>query len=296
MLKAKWVYVLISIIILQTTPALAEVYIEGFLGGVAPVAPFTLNTHASTNTTTVTTIPGSTTTSFNTFSSNAVHSAGKIDPAFMGGLKVGTWFVKKGFLGWSGYPDWAKYFGFYLDFKYHRLDYGGQSAETTDSTTRISRGTTVLALQPPITIPFGPNFSSATSSPGGTTFSSQGAAASLAFMFAGRYGFFPDEEVPFGRLQPYVGVGPGIIISWQSPKLTYLDSFGNFYHFSPGSKTSVNLCLAVDAGLRYMALTNVSIDVFFEYRYAEPEYHVSGFTLRPTYNLLAGGIGAAYHF
>jgi hypothetical protein len=31
---------------------------------------------------------------------------------FMPGLKIGTWFVKNGFLGFD-YPDWMKYFSFY---------------------------------------------------------------------------------------------------------------------------------------------------------------------------------------
>ena len=115
-------------------------------------------------------------------------------------------------------------------------------------------------------------------------------------MFAGRYGFFPDAEVPFGRLQPYVAVGPGILFSSQKPKLSYTDSFGNFYSYSMDRKNSMDICLAVDAGVRYMVLANVSIDVFFNYRYSEPEYKFIAFTMRPTYNLYAGGLGAALHF
>ena len=39
-----------------------------------------------------------------------------------GGVKLGTWFVREGTLGFD-YPDWMKYLGFYLDFKVHRLVY-----------------------------------------------------------------------------------------------------------------------------------------------------------------------------
>jgi hypothetical protein len=299
-LKAKWVYVLISIIILQTTPAWAEMYVEGYLGGVRPAdAPFDAHTNASTSTTTATTAGGITTTIFNNFFSSADHHAGAMNPAVMGGVKLGTWFVKEGFAGWSAYPEWAKYFGFYLDFNYHLLNYGRQSGLSAESTTLTSRTLRInTALAPPTTLSDITTTSSPpNASPANAAFYSHGHAATPAFMFAGRYGLFPDAEVPFGRLQPYVAVGPGILFSSQNPKFTYVDSSGNRYgNTYGGGGYSVVICLAVDAGLRYMALTNVSIDVFFKYRYSEPEYKFSGFTLRPTYALFAGGLGAAYHF
>jgi hypothetical protein len=103
-------------------------------------------------------------------------------------VKIGTWFVKEGFLGYD-YPAWAKYFGFYTDFSYHRLDFRRQTIST-----------------PPTGV-------------GANTFFSEGHAATWAFMFACRCGLLPDAEVPFGRLQPYVAVGPALLFSSQTPKI-----------------------------------------------------------------------------
>lgn len=275
----RWKWVLLLLVVLLGMPGLArgEMYIEAYLGGVqgANAGMSTSNKH-----------PGG---AFQTVEQHSI--PGKLDPSVIGGLKIGTWFVKEGFLGMN-YPDWMKYMGFYLDFSYHRLNFGNQSGKTVayDNFLNIARG-----------------FNSTTN-----LFASEGTAATLAFMFAGRYGFLPDSEVPFGRLQPYVGVGPAILFTSQQPRISSASIWivgGPLtfpYNIKPSSRSSVNLGLAVDAGLRYMCLKNVSLDLSFKYRYSRAHYGynytdpldgtIEGFSLNPTYNLLSGQLGAAYHF
>lgn len=262
--------------------ASAEMYLEGYLG-----ASQAANT--------------SMTTSINEFPSLGnttdlwrydLKTAGKSDVAVLGGVKIGTWFVKEGFAGWSGYPDWAKYFGFYTDFSYQNLTMRNQKLTGLD---------------------FFPVGASAPSAGIRGQFRANGMVATWAFMFAGRYGFLPDSEVPFGRLQPYVAVGPAIMFSSLKPKiraneidLTTGNETGFLLTSSPGNQSSTNICLAVDAGIRYMCLKNVSIDISFKYRYAQPSYTYTGLvagdgalannTLNPTYNLFSGQVGVAYHF
>lgn len=72
--------------------------------------------------------------------------------------------------------------------------------------------------------------------------------ASFVLRIMGRYGFLPDSEVPFGRLQPYVGIGPGLELVMAK------------------NDTAKNIGLEVSAGLRYMFFKNFS--TFAEYRFS----------------------------
>src|SRR5208337_4434400 len=95
-------------------PATAEMYVEGYLGGTAAAninQAFTIQDLSGSGG------PGFSNASQN----NHLQFSGTPDPTLLGGLKLGTWFVKEGFAGYSGYPDWMKYFGFYTDLSFQKL-------------------------------------------------------------------------------------------------------------------------------------------------------------------------------
>lgn len=249
-------------LVLLPTAARTEMYVEGYLG-----ANFASDI-------------GRDIAVANPFSGFVASYKGGVNPSFQGGMKLGTWFVKEGFLGYN-YPDWMKYLGFYVDFSYHALDSNRQ------------QGNPIFWLYPGILRNF--NFF------GENNVRSEGSAATLAFMFAGRYGFLPDSEVPFGRLQPYIGVGPAILFTTQRQTINVTG-----FNFATDAKQYTNIALAVEAGLRYMALKNVSLDLSFKYRYSTARYTFDVFqanfglpytyTYNPTYNLFSLQVGAAYHF
>lgn len=193
---------------------------------------------------------------------------GNIDEFVMGGLKFGYWFSPYGTYAVGNLPDWARYFGFYTDFSYQKLGFAEQRG-------KFNVGGAV----------------------GNVQFNTEGNLVTWAFMFAGRYGFFPDSQLPFGRLESYLAVGPAIFFSDQRP---------TFNNISPASKSSTNIGLAVETGARYFFNKAVSVQLSFKYRYFKPSYDFDGnipgtavrytMTSKPDFNLFSGQLGVAYHF
>ena len=294
-MKRRTVYVVFGLflavaLVALAAPASAEMFVEGYLGGTAAAninQAFTIQD-----------LRGSGGPGFsNAIQNNHLQFSGTPDPTVLGGLKLGTWFVKEGFAGYSVYPDWMKYFGFYTDLSFQKFQMRGPLSGT--SNYKFSYSLTDPTIN-------GVHFNAG-------EFTSEGFIVTWAFMFAARYGFYPDSEVPFGRLQPYVAVGPAVMFSSLSTKVNTL-LVGGFLNgvqdsrMSGGSQASTNIALAVDTGIRYMCTKNVSIDLSFKYRYAQPSYTFSGidaqilhappatFKLEPVYSLFSGQLGVAYHF
>ena len=282
-----WLYLALAFLVLPVVSN-AEMYVEGYLG--ASKAP------ASGQTFTVHDLPAGLINQ-----NTRLDYSGHSDTMLIGGLKLGTWFVKEGFLGYNGYPDWTKYLGFYTDFSYQRLYLRNQSLFGTKFGANQANplGGPVLGASFGVK-EFG-------------TINTDGMVATWAFMFAGRYGFFPDSEVPFGRLQPYVAVGPAILFASMKPKLntqplgiTPAPVLLGSVRMSPGTASDTVPALAADVGLRYMALKNVSFDLSFRYRYANPQFNFGGidtvsgnpatFKLNPVYQQFSAQAGVAYHF
>jgi len=163
------------------------------------------------------------------------------NPQAIGGLQIGYAFVKEGFLGYN-YPEWMKYFAFIVDFTYNTYEVRSQDVSVTGISPED--GEKVAQF-------LGNKMHISTA---------KGMMAVMSFLFMGRYGFFPDSEVPFGRLQPYVAVGPGVAF-------TSLDPGAGI-----GTTSSVDVALVTEGGVRWMALKNVALDAAFRYRWFEPKF------------------------
>jgi hypothetical protein len=186
-------------------------------------------------------------------------SGDRINPSVIGGATIGYDFVNSGF-GAYAWPDWMKYFSFAMDITYNKLNLSG--GQTWDAAVQAF-------------------------APGRYQFGQmalKGYEFAWTFLFMAHYGFMADSEVPSGRINPYIGVGPAIL--WSG----FENPIGN------GGVNAMNVALVVEPGIRWMALPNVSIDTAMRYRYAVPSYEIGPLTLSPTLHQFAFLVRANYHF
>jgi opacity protein-like surface antigen len=195
----------------------------------------------------------------------------EVRPSVIGGVTIGYDFVNSGF-GAYAFPDWMKYFSFAVDYTYNRLV--------------IQDG--------------GPGIGSAFS--GNSRLN--GTESALTFLFMFHYGFMPDSEVPSGRINPYLGIGPAVVFTGVQGTLpirtatVYVNGVdvpvdrarsANF------GDNAINVALVVEPGVRFMVMKNVSVDVAMRYRYSAPSYS-DLVTIKTNLHQFAPLVRASIHF
>jgi hypothetical protein len=193
--------------------------------------------------------------------SSGAFSASKnvnIKPSVIGGATLGYDFVNAGF-GAVAWPDWMKYFSFAMDLTYNRLVVN-QAHSVFANNSRLN-----------------------------------GYEVAWTFLFMAHYGFMPDSEVPSGRINPYIGVGPALVFTGMQASVPT-----NYHPFAQYSSdygdNAMNVALVVEPGIRWMAMKNVSIDTGFRWRYAVPSWSDQAATVKLNLNQFAFLVRANYHF
>ena len=187
-----------------------------------------------------------------------------VDPAPIFGGKIGYWFDRESVFGIT-MPTWLKYFGFEVDISYNQLNWPSQSVKVEPLVQHYVIENNAFAV-------------------------------TTSFLFMARYGFLKDKEVPFGRLQPYIGVGPVLFITNQ--KLNIGNDFRG---------TEADLGFAIEPGIRYMVKKNFSVNMAFRYKFIPNHLDVDDqifdqaqryhyIVMRTDYNLFDFIFGVAYHF
>jgi opacity protein-like surface antigen len=185
-----------------------------------------------------------------------------IQASVIGGATIGYDFVNAGF-GAYAWPDWMKYFSFAMDITYNRINVfsGGGGLGTA-----IGPGSRV-----------------------------DGYEVAWTFLFMAHYGFLPDSEVPSGRINPYIGVGPAIV--WTGIDGTLRVGRVNRTTNTHFGDNAMNVALVVEPGIRWVVLPNVSVDTAFRYRLSQPSWDVDNTTIKANpLHQMAFLLRANYHF
>jgi hypothetical protein len=183
-----------------------------------------------------------------------------IQPSVIGGATIGYDFVNAGF-GAYAWPDWMKYFSFAMDITYNRLN--------------IKQNSGIGQFFAPNSVMNGWEFA-------------------WTFLFMAHYGFLPDSEVPGGRINPYIGVGPAIV--WTGVEGTLPTVGGNRFSQNTADN-AMNVALVVEPGIRWMCFKNVSVDTAMRYRYSQPSWTLNDVSIKANpLHQLAFLVRANLHF
>ena len=178
-----------------------------------------------------------------------------IQPSVIGGVTIGYDFVNSGF-GAYAWPSWMQYFSFAMDLTYNQLQIRG--SQNVGWSAGGESGTLLLP----------------------DNFRLKGYEVAWTFLFMAHYGFLRDSEVPSGRINPYLGIGPAIVWTGFDFDDLHFDNgangaANNGNGRAPGQSVKVNamnVALVVEPGIRWVCFKNISIDTAMRYRFAQPSY------------------------
>jgi opacity protein-like surface antigen len=112
----------------------------------------------------------------------------------------------------------------------------------------------------------------------------------LSLLVMARYGFLKDQDFPIGRLQPYVGLGPGFFISNLS------GSIG----FQEADDTSTNIGLDARVGSAFLIDSNWAAFMEYRFTHVSPSWDVNVFggktSADTTFNTHHVILGLSYRF
>jgi len=182
-------------------------------------------------------------------------------PSVIGGGTIGYDFINTGF-GAYNWPDWMKYLSVATDLTYNRMVVEGQSGGLGDALANSARF--------------------------------NGYMVAWSFLLRAQYGFMHDNEVPSGRVVPYIGVGPAVVFSGGdgSYALVSVNNLTNTrFHVA-----QTNIGVVVEPGIRFMCLKNVSVDTAMRYRWCRPSWSGDDVNIKVPLNQLSFLVRANYHF
>jgi opacity protein-like surface antigen len=112
----------------------------------------------------------------------------------------------------------------------------------------------------------------------------------LSLLLMLRYGFLKDEEFPGGRLQPYVGVGPGLFISHLNGTIGA----------QQGDDTSTDIGVDARVGVAYRIDSNWAAFTEYRFTHVSPSWSVDIFAGKAdasnTFNTHHILLGVSYRF